>query len=252
MSVPDFLVKMFDPYSRVARLYPSLIALAPIAWSAIALFPNIVDTVGHSAIFAISATCILYFITGIARSRGKVVERKLLKRWDGWPSTTLLRHRDATIDPVTKARYHTALSSLCGGLAFSSPQHEAANPSAADDVYRSATKKLIEQRRGPQYKLLHGENASYGFRRNLYGLKPLVLTETLIMAVLTGGAWWLVTPQPYTRLIVAEFVVQYPHFPVLLALDLAFGLIWIWAVVPNFVLQSGRDYAEALLRTLDS
>ena len=246
----DGILKLFDSYSRVARLYPSLIALAPVLWSAIALFPSIVDSVSHSAAFAIAAACILYFLTSLARSLGKRAETRLLARWQGWPTTILLRHRDGTLDRITKDRYHRVLEKMAG-LKLPGAAEELANPADADDLYRSVTKKLIEQRRGPQYGLLHGENASYGFRRNLYGLKPVVLVETFIVMALTALGWWLITPQPYTRLIIAESVIQYPHFPVLLGLDLAFLLLWIWAVVPSFVFQSGREYGEALLRTLD-
>jgi len=247
----DAVLKYFDSYSRVARLYPSLIALAPTIWSAVALFPTIIDNASHSAAFVVATVCIFYFLSSLTRSLGKAAEIKLLDRWGGWPTTILLRHRDAMIDPVTKARYHRALEALCPGLALPSPEEEVREPKHADDLYRSATRKLIEQRRGPEHKLLHGENASYGFRRNLYGLKPVAIVETLIILLLTSFGWWLITPQPYTRLIVAQSVVNYPHFPVLLGLDLSYLLLWTWAVTPAFVFQSGREYGEALLRTLD-
>ena len=251
MGTFDAITKYFDSYSRVARLYPALIVLAPVAWSAIALFPGIVDSVSHSAMFAISAACLLYFLTSITRSRGKLAEVKLLKRWGGWPTTNLLRHRDPVIDPITKARYHAALADLCGGLSMPTPAEEAADPNRADDIYRSATKKLIEKRRGPEFGLIHGENASYGFRRNLYGLKPVALVETALAVFFTGAAWWLITPQPYTRLSVAQSVINYPHLPLLIGVDIAYALVWLWAVNAAFVLQSGKEYGEALLRSLD-
>jgi hypothetical protein len=247
----DAILKLFDSYSRVARLYPSLIALAPIVWSAIALFPSIIDTASHSAAFVIAAACILYFLTSLARSLGKRAEIRLLKRWQGWPTTILLRHRDSVLDKITKDRYHRALEKV-SGLVLPTIAQEQQDPRGADDLYRSAAKKLIEQRRGPEFALLHGENASYGFRRNLYGLKPVALVETVIIILLTGFGWWLITPQPYTRLIVAQSVISYPHFLVLLGLDFSFVLLWLWAVSPDFVFQSGREYGEALLRTLDA
>lgn len=252
MATFESIAKMFDPYSRVARLYPSLIALAPIAWSAVALFPSIIDSASHSAAFAIAAACLLYFLTTLTRSLGKRAETQLLDRWGGWPTTILLRHSDGTIDPVTKARYHHALQTLCGGIKMPSLEDEARDPKCADNIYRSAIRKLIEQRRGPEFRLLHGENASYGFRRNLFGLKPVAITETFILSTLTAGGWWLMTPQPYTRLIIAQSVINYPHFPVLLGLNLGYLLLWLWAVTATFVFQAGREYGEALLRTLDA
>jgi hypothetical protein len=244
-------IGMFDSYSRVARVYPSLIALAPLIWSALALFPSIFSSLGNSAAFVVGATCVFYFFASITRYLGKKAESKLLKRWGGWPTTMLLRHRNDILDPLTKARYHNALSKLCN-LQPPSAADETNDQAAADNFYRSATKKLIEQRRGPENRLLHSENASYGFRRNLYGLKPVAVAETLILMTLTAFGWWLITPQPYTRLVVAESVIHYPYFPVLLGLDLGYLLLWFWAVTPTFVFQAGREYGEALLRTLDS
>jgi hypothetical protein len=242
---------MFDSYSRIARIYPSLIALAPVSWSALVLFPSVFSSFSKGAGFVVAATCIFYFLASLTRSLGKRIEPKLLARWGGWPSTILLRHRDGTLDPLTKARYHRELGALCG-LPVPSAVEENADPVAADDVYRSVTKKLIEQRRGSAYRLLHGENASYGFRRNLYGLKPVVVVETMLVLTLTGLGWWLITPQPYTRLIVAQSLINYPYFPVLFSVDLAYLLPWFWAITPTFVFQAGREYGEALLRTLDA
>lgn len=248
-SAFDAVMKFFDSYSRVARLYPSLLAFAPILWSALALFPSFLESFGHGAAFVTVAACIFYFFSSLSRSLGKRAEPKLLSRWDGWPTTTLLRHRDTSIDTHTKARYHRSLEAMTG-LVFPTLEKERLEPKHADDVYRSATKKLIEQRRGTQYALLHGENASYGFRRNLYGLKPLAVVEAVILIALAAFAWWLVTPEPITRVGIAQSVTTYPYFPVLIAADLFYIFLWLW-VTPHFVHQAAQEYGEALLRTLD-
>lgn len=245
------ILRSFDPYSRVARVYPALLALGPIAWTAIILSPNIVDTAAHSAIFVIAASCLLYFLSSITRARGNAVEKGLLRKWGGWPTTVLLRHGDATFDSITKMRYHKKLSEL-SELSLPSAAEEKADLDHADAIYRSATKMLIEQRRGPDYRLIHIENASYGFSRNLLGLKPVALVETLILTSLTAGAWWLVTPQPYSKYQLAMSVITYPYLPALIAADVGYGLIWIWAITDQFVWQAGQEYAEALFRTLDS
>ena len=248
----ETIMKTFDSYGRVARLYPSLIALAPVIWSGVALFPSIIENASHSVAFVTAAACVLYFLTSVTRSLGKRAETRLLGDWGGWPTTTLLRHRDATIDPVTKSRYHRALENICDSVTLPTPDAERNDARRADEFYRSVTKKLIEMRRGPEHRLLHSENASYGFRRNLYGLKAVAVVETLIVMSVTAFGWWIITPQPYSRLILADSVIKYPHFPVLLALDFGYLLLWLWAVTPHFVFQSGQEYGEALLRTLDA
>src|SRR5690606_31393015 len=123
-------------------------------------------------------------------SLGKRVETALLAEWGAWPTTQFLRHRDATIDPFTKARYHAKLQVICPDLSLPTKEDEQANPRRTDDVYRSATMRLLEQRRGPEYKLIQGENAHYGFRRNLLGLRPVACFLVGSSSLVTAVAWW--------------------------------------------------------------
>ena len=220
--------------------------------SVIALFPNLVDNLEHAASFTIATGCLLYFLASIARSRGKFAEVRLVGKWGGWPTTILLRYQDQTIDKATKARYHKELSSLCGGLQFpSTASEEAGDPQRADELYRSAIKKLIELRRGPQYSLIHAENVSYGFRRNLFGLKPAATVIIMAVSFLTAGGWFLVTPTPYNLNLIVQSALAYPHLPLLLLVDIGYAVLWAWAIQESFVFQAGKEYAEALLRTLD-
>jgi hypothetical protein len=51
----------------------------------------------------------LYWLSSIARSRGKLVEQRLLQAWGGWPTTYLLRH-SSRLDQHTRDRYHRYLA----------------------------------------------------------------------------------------------------------------------------------------------
>jgi hypothetical protein len=201
-------------------------------------------------VFGIS--CLAYFLASIARSRGKTIEEQLLDKWGGWPTTVMLRHCDDLIDRVTKARYHAALAALCPDITIPSAIDEQNSPSEANEIYRSATKRLIEMRRGPDYQMLHHENASYGFRRNMLGLKPIALAVAGIAALVTALGWWtVVSPSPTWQAVQAT-IVTYPHLPVLLAFDVGYFLLWAVMINKNFVRQAAREDAEALFRTLDS
>src|SRR5262249_44048998 len=167
------LTKLFDSYNRMARLYPALLALAPILCSAIVVFPSLAANIPRSTAAAFRLPCLAYFLASLARSRGQMSQERHLANWSRWPTQAILRHRDDRIDPATRARYHAALAALCPDLAMPSAADERSAPPVADDAYRSATKRLIEMRRGPEYPMLHRENASYGFRRNMLGLKPI-------------------------------------------------------------------------------
>jgi hypothetical protein len=246
------LTKLFDSYNRVARLYPALLAIAPILCSAIVVFPSIVSNIPRSTAVVFGMSCLAYFLASLARSRGKKIEEQLLAKWGGWPTTVMLRHRDDRIDRVTKARYHTALAALCPDITMPSAIDEQNAPSVADDTYRSATKRLIEMRRGPEYQMLHRENASYGFRRNMLGLKPAALGVAGIASLVTVLGWWTVVSPNLTWPSVQASIVTYPYLPVLLAFDAGYFLLWATMINESFVLQAAREYTEALFRTLDS
>jgi len=207
------LTKLFDSYNRVARLYPALLALAPILCSAIVVFPSLVANIPRSTAAAFGLSCLAYFLASLARSRGKMIEERLLANWGGWPTTVMLRHRDNRIDPVTKARYHAALAALCPDLTMPSAADERSAPPVADE-------------RGPEYPMLHRENASYGFRRNMLGLKPIALAVAAIAALVTALGWWTVVWPAPTWDSVRASVVTYPYLPVLLAFDVGYFLLW--------------------------
>lgn len=247
----EFLEKLFDKYNRIARVYPALLAIAPIVWSVTVVFPKTTNDLGSGAASVALAACLLFLLSSFARSRGKTAEQNLLAKWGGWPTTIFLRHRDPTVDRTTKARYHQAISELCGGLVFPSEDAEAQAPQRADEIYRSATKKLIESRRDPKYGLVHSENASYGFRRNLYGMRPLIIVISIACLFFTLGAIWLLgsgSPAPVTFV---KSALTHRELTACAAIDLAYLFFCLWIVREEFVHQGARDYALALLRTLD-
>jgi hypothetical protein len=246
----DWIERNFDRYSRVARLYPSLFALSPFIWSGLALFPTLLDSFSHSATFAVAIACLFYFFASVSRYRGKLVQERLLKRWGGWPTTTLLRHRDRTIDRITKARYHENISKLTR-VTMPTENQERQDVEEADSIYQSAIYVLKEKRRTPEDNLILDENTSYGFRRNLLGVKPIAICMTLSTAGLTALSWWLITPQPYSKSIIATSVVSYPYLPILFTVDIGYFFLWIWIVRENFVFYAAKEYAIALLRSLD-
>ena len=128
---------------------------------------------------------------------------------------------------------------------------EAAAPNEADDIYRSATKRLIEARRGKQFQMVEDENASYGFRRNTFGLRPAAVGISAVAAVTTGLIWYAALAKPLDLTTFAQSVTTYPYLPILLATDLVYMAIFIFLINRHFVRQAADEYALALLRTLD-
>ena len=85
----------------------------------------------------------------------------------------MLRHSDTRLNAPTKNRYRAFLQRAVPELALASPEKERTNPEGADDGYESANSWLLAQTRDRErFGLLFAENINYGFRRNVWALKP--------------------------------------------------------------------------------
>ncbi|MCU1317510.1 MAG: hypothetical protein JWN63_2832, partial [Candidatus Acidoferrum typicum] len=151
----------------------------------------------------------------------------------------------------TKTRYHQALTALQGVGNMPTANEENADSIHADNVYRSATKRLIELRRGPKYELLEYENASYGFRRNLFGLKWIGVAIAAVAAMVTSLVWWASLTKPIDITALEKSIVIYPYLPVLFAADIGYLALLGLMIDRQFVRQGADEYASALLRTLE-
>lgn len=177
------LFKVFDAYSLRARLFPAIIAAAPalaalvllISWKSFEL-SNVILTV---AIF------VLFFATAdFARSRGRAIELKLYSEHGGMPSITMFRRDDLTIDDGLKERYRAFLASKLG-VAVPSAEVECTNQAAADAFYEQCGVWLRQSTRDTKkFPLLFNENITYGFRRNLLGVKWPALTLNLLVVAI--------------------------------------------------------------------
>jgi len=128
----------------------------------------------------------------VGRDQGKKKEPGLFALWGGKPTTRILRHRDATLDPVTRKRYHERLRLLVPGIRIPTAKQEAEDPEAADGVYESCVSYLRQNTRGNEFALVYQENTNYGFRRNLWGMRAsgilIAILGTLGSSALT--AWF--------------------------------------------------------------
>jgi hypothetical protein len=238
------LGRLFDSYNRQARLYPALIIIFPLVLLMLAWFPALQTPLGIGASLACSFG-ILLWLSQIARDGGKREEPMLYSRWGGKPSVALLRHRDNRIDRNSKARYRAFLETRVPGLRLPSEKVEAANPAAADEAYESVTAWLLTQTRDTKrFALIFQENISYGFRRNLLGLKRAGVTLSLIAG--TASTFVL----GYRYLVDG----QIPQIEPLLATLIAWCLFicWLAIVRPTWVRIPADAYGRQLLAACDS
>jgi hypothetical protein len=120
---------------------------------------------------------------------------------------------------------------------------ELADPDAADELYESCTHFLRERTRDKgTFPLVFAENVSYGFRRNLLGLRPVGITTSLVGLVIgafASGATGYRTPY---------FVVA----PLSAVVSGGLLLFWIARVNSGWVKQAADAYADRLLGACDT
>ena len=171
--------KLLDIYTRRARLQPPVLVALPLGIATLAWFPNGLEGWGvlWGLIVWSGGTAL---IAQIGRDAGKKKEPKLFEMWGGKPTTRMLRHRDPS-NKVILERRHRKLQELMRNLRIPTPEEEQTNPDAADDVYETCATFLREKTRDKnKYKLVFEENCNYGFRRNLWGMKPLGISLAIV------------------------------------------------------------------------
>ncbi len=253
MTLDDLVAKVTDPYERPARLYPALLALLPLLTLVMLLYGPKATALTGAVTVAVSCGG-LYLTTNLCRELGKRLEERLYLKWGGKPSTQLLRHRDKTIEAPTKGRYHSFLAGKIN-VAFPDKDQEAKNPEAADEVYQSGVRWLLNHTRpedGKKFDLLFKENVAYGFRRNALGVKPIGLIVSIASLL-----WVLATEglllSPGHRFI---DLTALPRMPEAATASLIVSAVMLVAWMLFFTKSSARTaaftYAETLLRACDS
>lgn len=183
------IFKFFDAYSIRARLFPAIVAAAP-ALAALALLISWKSFGLSNLVASLGILVLLYALADLARARGRAVEEELFRKHGGKPSIIMLRRSDSTIDEGSKQRYRAFLGSKLD-TAPPSPVEEEADQSAADAFYGQCGNWLRENTRDTKkFPLLFGENVTYGFRRNLFGVRWLALGLNLVVVAVSALIFW--------------------------------------------------------------
>jgi hypothetical protein len=231
-----------ERYDREARLYPALLLIAAAA-TGVALFSAML-----SGLQSLGAALVgfggAFLLTQLARDAGKNREPSLYKLWGGMPSVLIFRHAHKRFDSITKARYHKKLATLVKGAKAPSPDDEKADPDAADEVYSAWSHYLRSNTRDTKkYPLLFQENVSYGYRRNVWGLRPFGIAVSFLCALVAGWRLWFIyngTGQIEQELAGA------------LAVSLLFLALWLFRFTSDWVRVPANAYAERLAESLES
>ncbi|MDP1655123.1 MAG: hypothetical protein Q8K91_08640 [Hylemonella sp.] len=181
--------KFFDVYSIRARLFPAIIAAAP-ALAALMLLISWKTFELSNVIASLGILVLLWAIADFSRARGRAIEGKLHAEHGGMPSITMFRRNDPTIDAGSKDRYRAFLADKLG-VAAPSPADESADLTVADAFYSQCGNWLRQNTRDTKkFSILFGENVTYGFRRNLLGVKVLALGLNIVVVAVCAFILW--------------------------------------------------------------
>jgi hypothetical protein len=233
---------VLDEYDRNARLKPVLLMVLPVSLLIVTLGAAYSTAVSVLAA-PLTAMGFAYIMAQFARDWGKQKQPHLFALWGGCPTTAKLRHRDTTLNPHTRARYHEFSSRLIG-KPLPTIQEEQADPEAADAIYESVGDRLREETRDKrEFPLVFAELTSYGFRRNLWGMKRF----GIVVAILAVSG--------QTIILAADAVAGRSIAPIpaiATVANILLLLVWIIVVTPSWVKTAADGYAERLLATRDA
>jgi hypothetical protein len=233
----------FDKYTYRARLLPTLIVCAPVAFAAAVWFPDDWERWKPILVIFISFG-ITALLPQLGRDLGKEREPGLFRSWGGPPTRLLLSHRSSRLDRITLTRYHAKLSALLPDLIIPTAADEARNPTEASKIYDSCVLYLRENTHdSKKFPLVLAENINYGFRRNLWASKTIGLflagvgtTSCVLFIVMRSAGSRTGLPFAVGGAIICA------------------GLVFIWArtIGPAWVRLPAEAYAERLVGTLDT
>ncbi len=238
------LLGMFDSYSIAARLLPALIALVPVIVTSAVWTPALYNLA--YGILVPSVECALaVLLMHIARYLGRKAEPTLFDQWGGIPPSRWMLRSDSNLDDMTKDRYRTYLEEHIDGWEAPSQADEETDREGAMATYDSAVRWLRDRTRDRrQFNLVFAENVSYGFRRNLFGLRWVGRLVASLCVVVNGGSlyyWARVTGGPNSNLGIAT-----------LGFSLIMTAAWFVAGKRQRVRDAADGYARALLAACDS
>ena len=246
-----------DLYTLRARVQPTIMVALPVIFVVYALLPDFVLFV--TAFFGLLGVAGGNDIVAhMGRERGYKKQDDLWASWDGAPTTRLLRHRripgDITLAPDLRQKFEE-----CLGYALPTKEEEEADPIAADEKYKNAIGSLLEDTREiSKFPLVFAENANYGFRRNLWGLRPIgtpiafvlaLVCWTLLLLAIWGRPW----PNPWWDVFV-NFDSRALIWILVGLANSAIAAVWIFLVKPSWVKVAADTYAKRLIesvKTLD-
>jgi hypothetical protein len=241
--MPQLAMKSgLDEYTRNARVKPAFLVGLPMALALSVL--GFKQSAIEGTLFGLASSLgFTFLLSQLVRDTGKAKEALLFEKWGGKPTTTMLRHSDARLNAHTRARYHSRLCSMLPDIKLPSATQEKEHTTHADEKYASCVDYLLSKTRDKErFQLLFQENINYGFRRNLWALKPV----GIVLGLLSLAALVFLT-RVQAR---AGTIVWFGNVTAIGIVSLLLAW-WFVRITPNWVKNAADGYAERLLACID-
>lgn len=217
-----------NAYERQARLAPGLLALFPISIGVIALGLRgapVISVVG--GLLAAAGGPLVLMNT--VRTRGRELEGRLFRQWNGAPTTDLLRLTTATDNKLQKEQWRSLLAEK-SGVELPTADDERQDPASCNERYEMMSSWAREQTRGVE--LIEQENSSYGFVRNLLAIRTIGLLVSMVVAIVL--------------IVVALAGTSSPAIVTGLLIVVAFVGFWVFWPTEERVHEAASRYARQL------
>jgi hypothetical protein len=233
---------LLDAYEQKARLVPALLVVLPAAVVLAAVgWSYDRSLLGPAAGMAVALGAPVA-MANYTRRVGKNVQDRLWERWGGPPTRLALRHRSGT-NPHLLAQVHASLEAIANGLEMPTADDERSNPDDADQRYDAAVEVVQNRLRSTNAgKLLFQENCSYGYHRNLLGLRPLGIAMAAVAAVAATALAGID--------LLGLVALAWPLLLVAAAVSVIMLAFWLWAVDEHGVRRAAAAYSQAFLGTV--
>jgi hypothetical protein len=224
-----------DSYTLQARVVPVLVVSLP---PLVLLGAGVISGTRLGVATGVVVTALAALAGQMGRDLGKGRESALWEDWEGEPTVRRLRYRAEDADRASVRRLHEQVERVIGQR-LPSPVEEENSPAAADRRYRGAVKSLRALTRDPQrFGVLQAENANYGARRNLLGLRGIgIAVAATTLAV--GVALILLAP--------GSVSVRASRYGAGIATALLALGFWLLVVRPSWVRVPAEAYADRLM-----
>lgn len=231
-----------DRYTLQARLLPVVIVFLPIGLAITSVFP--INEIGWGILTSsLSGLAFVAFLAQIGRDLGKKKEPYLYEKWGGKPTSIIMRYRQTWLNHESLSRYHKKLSAILK-VAQPSKEQEDNDPNETDKKYGTFVDYLKEKTRDhAAFPLVIEENINYGFRRNLWGMKPVGIILSLLAVIVPYFPFFL---SQFLKLSITKFNL------VASALSACFFVFWAFRITPSWVKTAADAYAERLVSSCES